>query len=69
MQWKIRRIAEQERQEGKRVRVTYRGLWIETEWWEWDDQEEALKGKGGVGGEKRVRLREEGAGEELQEGK
>ena len=69
MQWMIRRVAEQEQQKGKRVRVSNRGIWIEKEWWEWDEQEEALKGKGGIGGEKRESMGKEGAGEELQEGK
>lgn len=52
IKWKLRRIAEEERREGKRIKQGNGKIWIEDKWWFWDEEREVL-----VDGEGRRRLR------------
>lgn len=51
----LRRIAEEERREGKKIRQGYGKIWIEDRWWFWDEERETL-----VDGEGKRRLSKTG---------
>ena len=46
-QWRLGRIAEEERRSGRRVRLGYGRVWIDGELWRWEDREEKLKDRRG----------------------
>ncbi|XP_029054147.2 uncharacterized protein PF11_0207-like [Osmia bicornis bicornis] len=47
IQWKIRKIAKEEREKGRNVWVDYGKIRIEGKWWRWDEETETLKDGGG----------------------
>lgn len=47
MQRKLREIARQKREEGKRAIVKYKGISIEQKWYEWNEVEESLEERKG----------------------
>jgi hypothetical protein len=42
-QKKLRELAKEERDRGKRVKIGYRKIQINGEWFRWDEREEKLK--------------------------
>lgn len=42
IKWNLRRIAKEERREGRRIRLGYGKIWIEDRWWFWKDEREML---------------------------
>jgi len=47
IKWKITQIARKEESEGRRVRIGRGKVWIEGEWWIWDEEREGLRDRGG----------------------
>lgn len=48
MRWKVKEIARQEREKGKRMWIGYGKIHIDGKWWKWDEEEEVLKNNEGV---------------------
>ncbi|EZA50989.1 hypothetical protein X777_10537 [Ooceraea biroi] len=42
MQWRLERMAEEERRNKREVWVKYARIWIEGKWWSWDEEREVL---------------------------
>lgn len=54
MKWRLEEIARKEREEGRRVWVSYERLNIGEEWWVWDEEEEVLRNHEGKVREDRI---------------
>ncbi|XP_011881707.1 PREDICTED: golgin subfamily A member 6-like protein 22, partial [Vollenhovia emeryi] len=49
MKWRIEEIAREEERRGRKVWTSYGKVRIEEEWWIWDEEEEVLKDRRGIG--------------------
>ena len=60
MQWKLEKIAWEERKKGKTAQVRYGRIWKEGKWWKWNEDEEKLM-------EKKIKSTENSGGERRHE--
>lgn len=51
----IRKMVQQEERRGKRVRIGYKKIKMEDEWWYWDDKEEVFKNRNNTMGDNESR--------------
>lgn len=58
-QWQLRRVAEDQERKGRRTRVNHGKIWIEGEWWTWDEKREVIRdGRGRMMAERNKQDRE-----------
>ena len=67
MQWRLERLAWNERRSGRKALVRYGKIWLEEKWWRWDEETEKLVDGKGIVREAKAKRYNTGEREELRE--
>lgn len=65
VRWKVTQVARKEQGEGRKVRIGQGRIWIEGEWWMWDEERGEFRDTRGQG--RNVRMEGERSGRETRE--